>query len=68
MKTQGVILTGDRPTGPLHVGHYIGSLINRKKCNLPCCGYSGQGQHPSMWTVLTTSWLLTPFISHRFNR
>ncbi len=26
---QGVILTGDRPTGPLHVGHYIGSLQNR---------------------------------------
>ena len=25
------ILTGDRPTGPLHIGHYFGSLINRKK-------------------------------------
>ncbi|HEY2811260.1 MAG TPA: tryptophan--tRNA ligase [Rhabdochlamydiaceae bacterium] len=24
-----VILTGDRPTGPLHLGHYIGSLKNR---------------------------------------
>ena len=24
-----VILTGDRPTGPLHLGHYIGSLRNR---------------------------------------
>jgi tryptophanyl-tRNA synthetase len=23
------ILTGDRPTGPLHVGHYFGSLENR---------------------------------------
>jgi len=23
------ILTGDRPTGPLHVGHYVGSLQNR---------------------------------------
>lgn len=23
------ILTGDRPTGPLHVGHYVGSLVNR---------------------------------------
>lgn len=23
------ILTGDRPTGPLHLGHYIGSLRNR---------------------------------------
>lgn len=24
-----LILTGDRPTGPLHLGHYIGSLKNR---------------------------------------
>lgn len=26
---KGVILTGDRPTGPLHLGHYAGSLRNR---------------------------------------
>ena len=26
-----IILTGDRPTGPLHIGHYIGSLSNRVK-------------------------------------
>jgi len=25
------ILTGDRPTGPLHLGHYVGSLLNRVK-------------------------------------
>ncbi|MBI3805405.1 MAG: tryptophan--tRNA ligase [Nitrospirae bacterium] len=25
------ILTGDRPTGRLHLGHYVGSLINRVK-------------------------------------
>jgi tryptophanyl-tRNA synthetase len=25
------ILTGDRPTGPLHLGHYIGTLKNRVK-------------------------------------
>jgi tryptophanyl-tRNA synthetase len=23
------VLTGDRPTGPLHIGHYVGSLANR---------------------------------------
>jgi len=23
------ILTGDRPTGPLHIGHFVGSLISR---------------------------------------
>ncbi len=25
------ILTGDRPTGKLHLGHYVGSLKNRIK-------------------------------------
>jgi tryptophanyl-tRNA synthetase len=24
-----IVLTGDRPTGPLHLGHYAGSLANR---------------------------------------
>lgn len=28
-KNRETILTGDRPTGPLHLGHYIGSLANR---------------------------------------
>jgi tryptophanyl-tRNA synthetase len=27
--TKMVMLTGDRPTGPLHLGHYAGSLIKR---------------------------------------
>ncbi len=29
MDTKKVILTGDRPTGPLHLGHYVGSLQKR---------------------------------------
>lgn len=29
MNKKQIILTGDRPTGPLHLGHYIGSLANR---------------------------------------
>mgnify|MGYP001143329828 FL=1 len=29
MKTDKIILTGDRPTGRLHVGHYAGSLRRR---------------------------------------
>jgi tryptophanyl-tRNA synthetase len=24
-----VVLTGDRPSGPLHLGHYVGSLVSR---------------------------------------
>lgn len=29
MQNKKIILTGDRPTGPLHLGHYVGSLKNR---------------------------------------
>ena len=29
MSDKKIILTGDRPTGKLHLGHYIGSLKNR---------------------------------------
>ena len=32
-----IILTGDRPTGRLHVGHYVGSLKERVKLQ-----YSGE--------------------------
>ena len=31
MTAKKIILTGDRPTGPLHLGHYVGSLENRVK-------------------------------------
>lgn len=28
-KSQNIALTGDRPTGPLHLGHFVGSIQNR---------------------------------------
>jgi tryptophanyl-tRNA synthetase len=31
MPKQEIILTGDRPTGQLHLGHFVGSLQNRVK-------------------------------------
>ena len=31
MSKKKVILTGDRPTGKLHIGHYFGSIQNRIK-------------------------------------
>ncbi len=31
MEKRKISLTGDRPTGPLHLGHYVGSLQNRIK-------------------------------------
>lgn len=34
-----VVLTGDRPTGPLHLGHYVGSLEQRIKLQDECTQY-----------------------------
>lgn len=31
-----VVLTGDRPTGALHLGHYVGSLANRLELQNTC--------------------------------
>ena len=31
MENRKIILTGDRPTGKLHLGHYVGSLVSRVK-------------------------------------
>ena len=30
-----IILTGDRPTGKLHLGHYVGSLRRRVELQTP---------------------------------
>jgi tryptophanyl-tRNA synthetase len=34
-----IILTGDRPTGPLHLGHYVGSLKARVELQESCKQY-----------------------------
>ncbi len=34
-----IVLTGDRPTGPLHLGHYVGSLKNRIELQNTCEQY-----------------------------
>jgi len=39
MKEKKIILTGDRPTGPLHLGHYVGTLANRVKLQETCMQY-----------------------------
>jgi len=36
MNQKKIILTGDRPTGPLHLGHFVGSLVNRVKMQDEC--------------------------------
>lgn len=39
MTKKKVILTGDRPTGPLHLGHYVGSLKARVELQESCIQY-----------------------------
>lgn len=37
MGKEKIILTGDRPTGRLHIGHYVGSLKRRVELQIPDC-------------------------------
>jgi tryptophanyl-tRNA synthetase len=36
VSSSDVVVTGDRPTGPLHLGHYAGSLVNRLALQQRC--------------------------------
>ena len=47
-----IILTGDRPTGPLHIGHYVGSLRNRVRIQ-------HEGDYDEMYLFAAESQALT---------
>ena len=47
-----IILTGDRPTGRLHLGHYIGSLKNRLELQ-------NKGDYDEMYVMIADSQALT---------
>lgn len=47
-----VILTGDRPTGPLHIGHYVGSLKNRVRMQ-------NEGNYDEMYVFIADAQALT---------
>lgn len=47
-----VILSGDRPTGPLHIGHYVGTLRNRLKMQ-------NEGNYDEMYIFLADAQALT---------
>ncbi len=49
---KNIILTGDRPTGPLHIGHYVGSLKNRVKVQ-------NEGNYDEMYVFLADAQALT---------
>jgi len=39
------VVTGDRPTGPLHLGHYIGTLANRVRLSSACPPWTYGASH-----------------------
>ena len=47
-----IILTGDRPTGKLHLGHYVGSLKNRVKLQ-------NEGNYDKMFVMIADAQALT---------
>ncbi len=49
---KNIILTGDRPTGHLHLGHYVGSLKNRIKLQ-------NEGNYERMYVFIADSQALT---------
>ena len=52
-----VILTGDRPTGRLHVGHYVGSLSERVKLQ-------NSGQYDEIYIMIADAQALTDNVEH----
>ena len=51
-KTPKVMLTGDRPTGRLHIGHYVGSLRRRVELQ-------NQGDFDEMYIMIADTQALT---------
>lgn len=49
---KNIILTGDRPTGRLHLGHYVGSLKNRVRMQ-------DEGNFDKMYVMIADSQALT---------
>ena len=52
MEDKKIILTGDRPTGRLHLGHYVGSLKNRVKMQ-------NESDYEKMYVMIADSQALT---------
>ena len=50
--SKNIILTGDRPTGKLHLGHYVGSLRERVKIQ-------ESGNYDEMYIMIADAQALT---------
>ena len=55
---QKIILTGDRPTGRLHVGHYAGSLKERVELQ-------NSGQFDKVFIMIADAQALTDNAEHQ---
>ena len=53
-----IILTGDRPTGNLHVGHYVGSLAERVKLQ-------NSGKYDEIYIMIADAQALTDNAEHQ---
>ncbi len=54
---QQIILTGDRPTGHLHIGHYVGSLKERVKLQ-------NEGNYDEIYIMIADAQALTDNAEH----
>ncbi|MBQ1873344.1 MAG: tryptophan--tRNA ligase, partial [Succinivibrionaceae bacterium] len=52
-----IILTGDRPTGRLHVGHYVGSLMER-------VALQNSGKYDEIYIMIADAQALTDNAEH----
>lgn len=57
MKKEKIILTGDRPTGRLHIGHYVGSLKRRVELQ-------NSGQYDKIFIFIADAQALTDNIEN----
>ena len=57
MASEKIILTGDRPTGRLHIGHYVGSLRRRVELQ-------NEGDYKKMFVFIADAQALTDNIDN----
>lgn len=57
MQYEKIILTGDRPTGRLHIGHYVGSLRERVRLQ-------NSGEFDEIYIMIADAQALTDNAEH----
>ena len=60
MKKEKIILTGDRPTGRLHIGHFVGSLKRRVELH-------NSGEFDKLFIMFADDQSLTDHVYNLYN-